>query len=753
MNSPSNDPVHKHHSSEHLSSKPSECKALLDACTPEVYINNTFRITGLAVDATTREVKRRIEELKADDEAGHEAEQTHAFALTTSPKLEQLRAAAQRLHEPECRIIDEFFWFWPYEWGKGHSDPALLMIQKGEDKQAYKIWTKSLADTEDVACSIVAKHNLAVMAHIRALDAELVSLQNDHSPEELELISKYWRMCFKWWEELSDNEMFWDLVAQRIHILKDPHLTTGFVRRMRYTFPEALDKINAMLAIRFIDKNKIALANKQIEYIHQTNKGKDNVPKTLSLVAGPLQARIKDAVENARAVIKHKPATADKTASELIEIVSAPIRTLKLLLSDSYEFIDLSDSVAATCLECRRVFIRETKNWEASKSIIEQAFIFACTDEIKKELEQDWEIIKKNIALESPEFKKVMLRLGEIEGKEINNIDSYWARIKHIYNDMPELLSALAAATEGKESSLAYQICSDAVSRSLRHISVEMYNTLNASTSKETLQMVLAVSLQIHDRAARLACSAEAKAVFQKDEAELGETRNSVASNEQDLIDKGLLPEWGKKREKPGKRVGGKTERPTNQNSATIKSTPLDGNTTPLFKRIGAWGWILIAYGLLKVLSCNSATSRLPAETPQAQQQVANTPSAKVPVTQKGTDDNVNVGKYSCSSYHARQADLLKPDAGLGRKISNLQSDIEKRLRRYKALKNEIENTTVDNYDQNSVDAYNNMVNDYNNEGENIKAMGLALDPQVNEFNGQVDVFNNYLRANCTERR
>src|SRR5688572_27031454 len=108
------------------SSVHSDCKPLLDACSPRVYRNNAFRITGLPVDASTRDIKRRIDDLRAAEEMGGGAdEHSHAFALDPIPSLEDIREAARRLQDPERRLIEEFFWFWPMEWGKGKSDLAL----------------------------------------------------------------------------------------------------------------------------------------------------------------------------------------------------------------------------------------------------------------------------------------------------------------------------------------------------------------------------------------------------------------------------------------------------------------------------------------------------------------------------------------------------------------------------------------------------------------------------------------------------
>lgn len=100
----------------------------------------------MAVDSTVRDIKRRLDDLKAAEEMGEsEGEHTHAFALDETPGLEQIRAAAQKLHDPEKRIVDEFFWFWPFEWGQGYKDPALAPLRNGHQQSAFAAWTAAEA--------------------------------------------------------------------------------------------------------------------------------------------------------------------------------------------------------------------------------------------------------------------------------------------------------------------------------------------------------------------------------------------------------------------------------------------------------------------------------------------------------------------------------------------------------------------------------------------------------------------------------
>ena len=91
---------------------------------PTSYLHNAFRITGLPVDASTRDIKRRADDLKAAAEMGDDRdEHTHAFALNPSPTVDHIREAVQRLHEPGTPHHRGVFWFWPLDWDHDGSDP------------------------------------------------------------------------------------------------------------------------------------------------------------------------------------------------------------------------------------------------------------------------------------------------------------------------------------------------------------------------------------------------------------------------------------------------------------------------------------------------------------------------------------------------------------------------------------------------------------------------------------------------------
>src|ERR1017187_1014016 len=119
----------------------SECKPLLHAATKELYRNNSFRITGLQVDATSREIAKQADKLKLLEELGQGATiHTGIFALKPPPTLHVIREAIQRLRDPEQRIIDEFFWFWPQEFGEGKQEVALQALANADLDTALQVW-------------------------------------------------------------------------------------------------------------------------------------------------------------------------------------------------------------------------------------------------------------------------------------------------------------------------------------------------------------------------------------------------------------------------------------------------------------------------------------------------------------------------------------------------------------------------------------------------------------------------------------
>ena len=206
-----------------------ECKLMLVAATPEIFEVNGFRIIGVPVDATIREINRQTDRLRTMMSSG-QGEQAHvgAFALFPPPADEVIREANQRLRDPEQRILDEFFWFWPRQSGQGASDSALQALADGDADTAFELWAALESNPEE---GYVARHNLAILRQLMALEWENHYTKAGQLTEENKTaVGKLWRSAFKRWNLLATDDDFWGRVTARIRQLDDPRLTSGLIR-------------------------------------------------------------------------------------------------------------------------------------------------------------------------------------------------------------------------------------------------------------------------------------------------------------------------------------------------------------------------------------------------------------------------------------------------------------------------------------------------------------------------------------------
>ena len=141
---------------EHVSPVMSQCATL------EGLGLNPFRLFGLRVDLTSKELDHAIKDLRVQMEFG--AELPHAFALGTV-EASTLVQANQRLRDPVQRLCDECFWFWPMDMGQ--QDAALDLIANGDKAGAKAAW-KEILDHPD--WGPIAAHNLAILGLYESFD-------------------------------------------------------------------------------------------------------------------------------------------------------------------------------------------------------------------------------------------------------------------------------------------------------------------------------------------------------------------------------------------------------------------------------------------------------------------------------------------------------------------------------------------------------------------------------------------------------
>lgn len=437
-----------------------ECKPLLDAATKDLFRKNAFRITGLPVDATVREVSKHADKIKMLVELGQDPHtQSAALPIKPPPSLDEIREAIQKLKDPEKRLIDEFFWFWPEEFGQSQSDPAIRALTIGDLETAAQIWG---AKEEQPTGGIVAKHNLALVFHISALDWENYSVKNEIEAERRQKISDYWQGTFKRWERLATDERFWEIVTARIRQLNEPNLPTGFARRMRATLPEALDKINAELAVSFAQAGKIDLAKLHIRFMRETNQGLDNVEKTAELVLAPARGRLREQIRRAKDRADKDPRDAANAARELLDQARHTLELFDLFFDKESDLrSELFDEVAELCNQLPITYHKATGDDKTCLEILKAILPFATSMDLRQQIEKNISTLSGNLAFKKLEpvyaFLKTIqdskehprARLETFNRAGANAINGAVAGLPHGSDDKNELFDSAAIVLRG----------------------------------------------------------------------------------------------------------------------------------------------------------------------------------------------------------------------------------------------------------------------------------------------------------------
>ena len=367
----------------------SHSEALLKVATPELYRQNAFRVLGLPVNVTLREIERhrkKLEMMAKLDIDSSDRKQGGYLPLDPPPDGDSIRQAMEHLREPEKRLIDEFFWFWPLKTDSSE-DKALELLSKQKIDEALNIWKKN----EKEGCC-VSTHNLAVFHHLAVLDKE------KNSPgEELDRCQLLWKSAFEEWQKLLENVKFWSLLTDRIRVLNDPRLTSETARDIYSSLPKALLLINAKLAVRAAKEDKDTV-ERHIQLMKQSGFEERTIKDVLHEAASPIRERIKILCASVTHKAEENPQQANQLLRKLLEKTIPWLQAIDILLPKSSAVREtLHDEVAETVRSCTVIFGNETADWKECLWLIEQTLKIAIGTSLRILLRKDQASIKKNI--------------------------------------------------------------------------------------------------------------------------------------------------------------------------------------------------------------------------------------------------------------------------------------------------------------------------------------------------------------------
>ncbi|MGO4884399.1 MAG: hypothetical protein ACLP59_26795 [Bryobacteraceae bacterium] len=369
-----------------------DLEILLAAAKPDLFRTNAFRVTGLPVDATARDIAKQAEKLRMAEKFGGLTPAPSPLALSPAPDGDMIRGAVDRLRDPERRLVDEFFWFWPHQLGEGRRDPALTSLAQGRTQEAMNFW---MHQENHNSVSNVSMHNLAVLSHVSVLDLET---QAGAKPDTA-LLGQYWNAAFLRWKALLNDESFWSRLTARIRDLDDPRLTTGTARRMRQSLPVALLSINAQLAVRAAEAGNPGEAQRHLNVMQASGLGDAATRDALARAVEAIRERIKTYCQTAERKSTADNAHADEPGRQLLAQATPLLAVLDCILPANHPSRDgAHDEVALRVLQCAIDFGNKTEKYRVAVALEEAALPLAVSGSAKERIRMNLQVYRDNIS-------------------------------------------------------------------------------------------------------------------------------------------------------------------------------------------------------------------------------------------------------------------------------------------------------------------------------------------------------------------
>jgi hypothetical protein len=196
----------------------------------DLYRRNAFRLSGLPVDASLRQLRRRSQEIEAAARLGDDGLITGdpLYPVRPQPPAEEVLTALQRIRDPNQRLLDEWFWLWPV---------PDVDVEDATADDVRRAWSDAAGTGQSHAAAAV--HNLAVTAHLKALEAG----------KSAKSVEGTWNRAYRRWRQVLRDEGCWAWLERRVEAIADPQLQRGAVAELRRELPALLLEIHAELAV------------------------------------------------------------------------------------------------------------------------------------------------------------------------------------------------------------------------------------------------------------------------------------------------------------------------------------------------------------------------------------------------------------------------------------------------------------------------------------------------------------------------
>jgi len=349
----------------------------------KIVSENAFRILGLPVTASDQDIARREEELEAYVAIGQFPTFSTDFPWigNLGRSEESIRHAIQQLDNPSLKLEHTLFWFWECT---ADDISAIEALREGNVEQATIIWNEAVDTFGLTYEGITHLKNLTVLSLIQSFQGSafdhrkfIASIENWGRALSSEFLMKRLTLLRPDLKGAIDNDRLADIVGRILY-----SSSKGFLSQW----------------IKDDDYEK------PTEYFRAFSKG--GFSQTLqcritSDITTPISKRIDDLCEEAVAEQFSDMDTLPTAIHSFCDDMYPLLNRLENLLPPSDPALEhYRDKVGQIVRDKAIEYGNNTKDWTKAKELCEYARSIAIGPALKKQLNEDLEIVNQNVNYE-----------------------------------------------------------------------------------------------------------------------------------------------------------------------------------------------------------------------------------------------------------------------------------------------------------------------------------------------------------------
>ncbi len=336
---------------------------------------NPFRILGLPVTATTREITKRISDLEMHLEIGKPVvyDTDFPFLSPVERSSEMVRHASNQIENDEDRFFNSLFWFWN---ANTTDELALDVLKEGNIEGAIRLLEKQANNGDNLNKLYSSAKNLSILY--------LALGSNGHSLDH----EKFYTGLYWTGKTMSDDilKIFASYYSSNKFTYKRDRIENAFIDEVVRTVSPLMDVAGGISLSKFIpsfstfpDETQRKVADRFVSRHFQT---------------------IEDAIALSEKEREANPKNANIAAGKLVKSTNKALSVILDALDD-YRSQDISDKVSKELCNCSIAYLNHhnsndtgTDPSDESLKIIKHAKKLATYSSTKKRIDDNLPIIE-----------------------------------------------------------------------------------------------------------------------------------------------------------------------------------------------------------------------------------------------------------------------------------------------------------------------------------------------------------------------